>query len=183
MTRKPADFERVGDLLKGICGPPVADIGTGAPEGKEGGGDASQTTARLLALVWPEIVGEEVAANARPVQLRQGRLVVSASSSAWAQTLQLMGDTVVGRVNDRLGAGTVDTVFFRHAGWERSGGRTATSAAEGGLRTEAPDPAAGPMPGPTPEEEEAIARVRKLGLQPGLEESIVRAVRASFRRA
>ena len=43
-------------------------------------------------------VGPEVAANARPVQLRDGRLVVTTSSSAWAQTLQLMSPMVVERL-------------------------------------------------------------------------------------
>ncbi len=172
MTRKPADFERLGDLLKDARAPLAGGADTRDPEAEQGGGDESRSAARLLALVWPEIVGEEVAANARPVQLRQGRLVVSASSASWAQTLQLMGDTIINRLNERLGGGAVDRVVFRHAGWEESGGRTLAGPGKGGPATR-----------PTVEEEAAVAGVRKLGLEPELEDSILRALRASFRRS
>ena len=47
-----------------------------------------------------------MAGNARPVQLRDGRLVVTTSSSAWAQTLQLMSEMVRARLNERLGDGS-----------------------------------------------------------------------------
>ncbi len=177
MTRKPADFERLGDLLKDGCGLPPGSPGAAAAETR--GTDArtadGQSAPRFLALAWPEIVGEEVAANTTPVQLRQGRLVVSASSSAWAQTLQLMGDVIIARVNERLGPGTVERVIFRHAGWEGRGGRVASG-------TDCA-PAAGPASTVAGEEEAAIARVKELCLGPELEESILRAVRASFRRA
>jgi hypothetical protein len=84
------------------------------PASAASGDDLSQQ----LAAVWEDVVGAEVAANARPVQLREGRLVVTTSSSAWAQTLQLMSDMVVARLNERLGGGSVGRAVFRHAGWE-----------------------------------------------------------------
>ena len=74
--------------------------------------------ARRVAEVWAEAVGPEIAANARPLQLRQGRLVVSTSSSAWAQSLQFMGEAVRARLNESLETDEIRTIFFRHAGWE-----------------------------------------------------------------
>jgi hypothetical protein len=198
VTKKPTDFDRLGDLLKDVCGLPPAASGGAAAAGRdaaEAQGARSERAdpqrndprgaTRLLALAWPEIVGDEVAANATPVQLRQGRLVVSASSSAWAQTLQLMGDAVVARVNERLGPGTVERVVFRHAGWEGSGGHaasgtTCTASRSGG---EAADLAKAPASRAEGDEEAAVAEVRGLGLGPELEEAIVRTVRASFRRS
>ncbi len=176
--------------------PPAASGGAAAArcDAAEAQGPSSERAApqrndprsapQLLALAWPEIVGEEVAANATPVQLRQGRLVVSASSSAWAQTLQLMGDAVIARVNERLGPGTVERVVFRHAGWEGSGGHAAsgTTRTESRSSGEAADLAKAPAGGAVSGEEAAVAEVRGLGLGPELEEAIVRAVRASFRR-
>jgi hypothetical protein len=175
---RPADFDRLGDLLKEAWGPLAAADGTEAQVGRESGGAESRQVARLLALVWSEAVGEEVAANARPVQLRQGRLTVSASSSAWAQTLQLMADTVRSRLNERLGTEMVCEVVFRHAGWEEN----ARQPRLGAGREEPGAHIVGTPTAVTPEEEEAIAGVKALGLEPDLEESILRAMSASFGR-
>ena len=130
MADRP-DFNRLGDLLPaGNEGAPGA-IGPGeAREGSSGAGSSRQTPMsgaaddrgaelnRLLAAVWADVVGPEVAANAKPVQLREGRLVVTTSSSAWAQTLQLMSEIVIARLNERLGEAAVKKAVFRHAGWE-----------------------------------------------------------------
>jgi hypothetical protein len=174
----PAEFDRLGDLIVGACGPPPSPLAAAdaACDQAGGRGGGTRDPARLLGLLWTEMVGDEVAANARPVQLRQGRLVVTTSSSAWAQSLQLMSSAIVARVNDRLGEPTVDTVIFRHAGWEGRGGQAArsdSSRAGGG----APPPAL-----LSAEEEAVLAEVRTLGLEPRLEETIVRALRASFAR-
>src|SRR5660397_162337 len=52
-----------------------------------------------IAVIWEEVVGSEVARNAHPRFLRQGRLVVATRSSVWAQSLQFMGDEVKRRLN------------------------------------------------------------------------------------
>ena len=183
----PADFDRLGDLLGEACGVPVSATvpGRGAPAG------SSQDPARLLAVVWPDVVGEEVAANARPVQLKQGRLVVSASSSAWAQTLHLMSEVITARVNERLGAGAVERVVFRHAGWEdnpprRAAGGAPTAKTRGpGAGTADTGPAtasasdAGPL---SAEQMDALAGVERLGLGPELQERITRAMKTAFVR-
>ena len=87
--------------------------------------------------MWADVVGAEVADNARPVQLREGRLVVTTSSSAWAQTLQSMSPMVIARLNERLGDGVVEKAVFRHAGWD------ASSAAAGLDPSAPPGPATG----------------------------------------
>jgi hypothetical protein len=99
-----------------------------------------------------------------------------------------MGDVIVARVNERVGQGTVDRIIFRHAGWEGSGGSVPSEVS--GPQSAAREPAVhqdvgtapGPSALPTEEEEVAVAQVRRLGLAKELEESIVRALRASFRR-
>jgi hypothetical protein len=183
----PADFDRLGDLLGEACGAPVPATapGRGAPAG------SSRDPARLLAVVWPDVVGEEVAANARPVQLKQGRLVVSASSSAWAQTLHLMSEVIMARVNERLGAGAVERVVFRHAGWEENpprraagGAPTAKAGRSGAGASDAGSAAAsagcaGPL---SAEQIDALAGVERLGLAPELQERITRAMKAAFVR-
>jgi hypothetical protein len=121
---EPRDFDRLGDLLPGppaSTGLPVGVDDAGAPgqrpERRVPDGPAADLNERLAA-VWAEVVGDEVAHNARPAQLRGGRLVVTTSSSAWAQTLQLMSEMIIVRLNGRLGEGAVDKAVFRHAGWE-----------------------------------------------------------------
>jgi len=81
----------------------------------------SSDPARDLALAWPEVVGREAAANSQPVRLRQGKLVVAASSTAWAQTLQFMEETIKARLRTIPGMPQVERVQFRHAGWEEWG--------------------------------------------------------------
>jgi predicted nucleic acid-binding Zn ribbon protein len=59
---------------------------------------------------WPEIVGPELAAHARPEGLTDGELVVVADSTAWATQLRLLAATLVKRLNAELGDGTVRRV-------------------------------------------------------------------------
>ncbi len=56
---------------------------------------------------WAELVGDEVAAHCTPETLDDGRLVVRAGSTAWATQLKLLAPTVVRRLNQELGHGTV----------------------------------------------------------------------------
>jgi hypothetical protein len=195
------DFDRVGDLLQGVHrvpGPSTGDGGEPLPvappptgpqsleSGRPGPRSPRADAARLLAVVWQEAVGPDVAANARPVQLRQGRLVVSASSSAWAQTLQLMSEAIVTRLNERLGAGTVEQAVFRHAGWEeeprrRPGPRSGEPTL--GTRSPAMGSPGGSAAGPLNEEQEAaLAAVDGLDVSPELREKMKRAMRAAFVR-
>lgn len=56
---------------------------------------------------WPELVGEEVAAHSTPETFADGKLVVRTDSTAWATQLKLLAPTVLRRLNEDLGPGTV----------------------------------------------------------------------------
>jgi predicted nucleic acid-binding Zn ribbon protein len=68
---------------------------------------APQTTLGEVQRVWPQAVGEVIAAQAEPTGERDGVLTVTCSSSVWAQELDLMGPELVGRLNAALGADAV----------------------------------------------------------------------------
>ena len=59
---------------------------------------------------WPELVGEEVARHATPQSFADGTLVVRADSTAWAKELTLLAPSLVRRLNDDLGHGTVTLI-------------------------------------------------------------------------
>jgi predicted nucleic acid-binding Zn ribbon protein len=59
---------------------------------------------------WTEIVGAEIGAHSTPESLTDGTLVVRTDSTAWATQLKLFAGTVVRRLNEELGAGTVSVV-------------------------------------------------------------------------
>jgi predicted nucleic acid-binding Zn ribbon protein len=59
---------------------------------------------------WPEIVGTEIADHATPESFADGRLVVRTDSTAWATQLRLLAPTVVRRLNEELGHGTVTAI-------------------------------------------------------------------------
>lgn len=56
---------------------------------------------------WAELVGEEIAAHSTPESFADGKLVVRTDSTAWATQLTLLAATVVRRLNQELGNGTV----------------------------------------------------------------------------
>lgn len=199
------DFSLVGELLPWADGssgnvverPDCAGLSGGARPGSIAPRGVEEP-ARLVATVWPDVVGEEVAANARPVYLQRGRLVVSTSSSAWAQTLQLMGGAIVERLRERLGAGLVEQAVFRHAGWEgrppASAGPAPIVAVPAGSRdgSEGPHGEAGAgvggdagraySQGLSREQKEALTAVERLDLPDDLRSKIVRSMRAAFVR-
>ncbi|GAA1506196.1 DUF721 domain-containing protein [Nocardioides humi] len=59
---------------------------------------------------WTEIVGPEIGAHSTPESLTDGTLVVRTDSTAWATQLKLLAATVVKRLNEELGRGTVTVV-------------------------------------------------------------------------
>jgi predicted nucleic acid-binding Zn ribbon protein len=56
---------------------------------------------------WPSIVGAEVASHCTPETFADGKLRVRTDSTAWATQLRLLAPTVVRRLNEELGHGTV----------------------------------------------------------------------------
>jgi predicted nucleic acid-binding Zn ribbon protein len=59
---------------------------------------------------WDQIVGSEVAAHCAPESFAEGRLTVRTDSTAWATQLTLLAPTVVRRLNEELGHGTVTRI-------------------------------------------------------------------------
>lgn len=62
---------------------------------------------------WAEIVGSEIAEHCRPDRYDDGQLWVQADSTAWATQLRLLAPNVVGKLNERLGDGTVTRINVR----------------------------------------------------------------------
>jgi predicted nucleic acid-binding Zn ribbon protein len=59
---------------------------------------------------WAELVGPEVSAHTTPESFVEGKLVVRTDSTAWATQLRLLAPTVVRRLNEELGDGTVTII-------------------------------------------------------------------------
>ncbi len=59
---------------------------------------------------WAELVGHEVADHCTPESFDDGRLVVRTDSTAWATQLKLLAPSVVRRLNEDLGHGTVTVI-------------------------------------------------------------------------
>ncbi len=58
--------------------------------------------------VWQQVVGAAIAAEASPMRERAGVVTVSCSASVWAQELDLMGPTIVERLNGVLGGERIE---------------------------------------------------------------------------
>jgi predicted nucleic acid-binding Zn ribbon protein len=81
---------------------------------------APQTALADVQRVWPDAVGDVIAAQAEPTAARDGVLTVTCASAVWAQELDLMGPELVGRINAMMGAQTVHSLRCSSApakGW------------------------------------------------------------------
>ena len=65
---------------------------------------------------WRAAVGDAVADHAEPVSLTDGVLVVAVEQPGWATQLKLLAPELIGRLNDRAGAGTVKSLEVRVKG-------------------------------------------------------------------
>lgn len=82
---------------------------------------------RLLAH-WPDVVGQTVAAQTRPIAIQRRVLQVATSSSVWAQNLAFERHRILEKLNDRLPLNLTDIRFsaghwrseFRRDGVENS---------------------------------------------------------------
>ena len=59
---------------------------------------------------WPDLVGAEVGAHCSPESFVDGKLTVRTDSTAWATQLTLLAPSVVRRLNEELGDGTVTVI-------------------------------------------------------------------------
>jgi len=72
-------------------------------------GDALGT----LQAQWPQIVGEEVAANTRPAEITRDALVIVTRSSAWSQQLTFLSERVLRAIQERTADCAIRTLRFR----------------------------------------------------------------------
>jgi predicted nucleic acid-binding Zn ribbon protein len=63
-----------------------------------------------LQSVWPQIVGEQVAARSEPVKLADGRLTIRVEPGAWAAELALLGPSLATAAAGFLGPDLVQEV-------------------------------------------------------------------------
>jgi len=91
--------ERDPQLLDSTIGRLIADQGWG-------------TDVRVHGVFsrWDAIVGREVAQHATPEAFDDGKLTVRTDSTAWATQMKLLAPTVVRRLNEELGDGTVTVI-------------------------------------------------------------------------
>lgn len=67
-----------------------------------------QTPLARLQRVWPQVVGEHVAAHATPTAVSvDGVVIVTCDSAVWAQEMDLLAVDVLAGIDAALGAGTV----------------------------------------------------------------------------
>ncbi|MGW4794426.1 DUF721 domain-containing protein [Nonomuraea sp. NPDC004297] len=62
---------------------------------------------------WVEIVGPDLAAHTKPESFDDGEVLIAADSTAWATQVRLLARTLVRRLNEELGDGTVTKVKVR----------------------------------------------------------------------
>lgn len=73
---------------------------------------APQLEAYSIWNIWYDVVGKPVALNAQPEKIRNGTLFVKVSSPVWMQQLQFMKDLLAEKINERLRANVVKSIFF-----------------------------------------------------------------------
>lgn len=152
-TRRKRGFETAGALLVQALK---------APAEKRGFGEAKILTH------WPEIVGEDTAAIARPVKISYGRgfggTLVLLTTGAHAPVLDMQKDRILERVNATCGYRAVAHVHITQT--------AATGFAEGRATFRAAPPKAAPPPDPA-----RLARALE-GLEgvadPGLRQALAR---------
>jgi len=81
---------------------------------------------------WPQIVGDEVAQHCTPVTFELGVLTVRADSTAWTTQLRLLEASIMGRLDNEVGKGTVAALKIV--------GPSAPSWSKGPRRSQGPGP-------------------------------------------
>lgn len=90
--------ERVSSLLKQMLGKP---------------GFGEQITRHQAWLIWDQLVGEQIAARARPLKLRKGVLEVQVDHPVWMQQLQMLKPTILEKINARIPNAGITDIYLR----------------------------------------------------------------------
>lgn len=64
-------------------------------------------------LIWPEIVGNAIAARATPLRIIKGVLTVSVASGPWKQELGFLREMMKQKINTRLGREVVRDIVLK----------------------------------------------------------------------
>ncbi|NJD17688.1 MAG: DUF721 domain-containing protein [Gemmatimonadetes bacterium] len=97
MTTKGTGPLRLGDILGGVLE-------------QHGLGDQLKQMAALD--VWPEVVGEHIAAATRARSVAEGVLVVEVRSSGWLMELNMMKGDLLARLNARMAEAPLERLVF-----------------------------------------------------------------------
>lgn len=63
--------------------------------------------------VWKEVVGNTYAENSQPSKIRKKQLTVTVSNSIWLQELTFYKETILEKINRKLGRNAVDSINIR----------------------------------------------------------------------
>jgi predicted nucleic acid-binding Zn ribbon protein len=74
---------------------------------------APKTRLAAVQSVWEEVVGEQVAAVAKPVSERQGEVTIACADPVWAEELDLMQEQFQRGLRTRLGDDAPSSLRFR----------------------------------------------------------------------
>ena len=96
--RPPAEPRRIGEVVDRLV------QGMGAPSASAFGAVFSR---------WTDIVGADVAANAKPLSLHDGRLVVAVEQPGWATQLRYLESDLIRRLAEACGDGVVRSIDVR----------------------------------------------------------------------
>ena len=64
-------------------------------------------------VIWDEVVGTQIASQARAVRIRGAVLEVCVEQAAWMQQLQLMKPQILKKLNAELGEGQIEEIFLK----------------------------------------------------------------------
>lgn len=62
---------------------------------------------------WKQVVGPQIAAQAQPLRIRDGRLEVRVAHPVWMQQLQLLKPRILARLAEHLGNGVISDIYLR----------------------------------------------------------------------
>jgi predicted nucleic acid-binding Zn ribbon protein len=102
--------------------PPPAPVGRALDRLLRNLGAPTANTVRSVFDDWAEVVGESLAAQAEPLTLRRGRLVVGVPDAAWATQLRFLEPQLLARLAEHFGPDEVTAidVRVRPSGGERN---------------------------------------------------------------
>ena len=79
------------------------------------GGPGAATLAALFGR-WADLVGDQIAAHARPLTLAGGTLVIAVDEPIWRTQLAYLEGELLGRLDEALGAAVVTAIQLRVRG-------------------------------------------------------------------